>query len=133
MSSASAVEAAPAAALRLFARMLSLSAAAFRLAPGERVVGPMRRGLKIAKQRRVGLSGGPLRCVLMQFDLAVVAGECGVALESLLDAGDPEEAGKRTRATYLARAALALWSASASARSGGALWLPQTAAQGARP
>ncbi|CAM5768527.1 helix-turn-helix transcriptional regulator [Bosea minatitlanensis] len=41
-------QAAPATALQFFSDSLSLSAGAFPVASGERIVGPMRRGLKIA-------------------------------------------------------------------------------------
>lgn len=109
-------QAAPATALQFFSDGLSLSAGAFPVASGERIVGPMRRGLKIAVlldglqsleldnrpaltiegpavliaansgehlQRRTGITGGALRCAIMQLELDFVEQEFSVPMQRL--------------------------------------------------
>lgn len=112
--------------LKLFSQQLSLSAGRFPVPAGERVVGPMRRGLKIAimldgrqrlelddrpavtidgpallvaantgdhVQQRTGLSGGTVRCALMQFDVDFVEREFAAPMEKLFALAGTQDAG----------------------------------------
>lgn len=148
MPSVPIAQVAPVAGMQLFSRNLSLSAGTFCIEPGERVVGPMRRGLKIGvmldgrqslavddqppvtidgpalliaansgdhQQRRVGLSGGQQRCVLMQFNLDFIAREFGVALERLLEGSVRRDAGLWVRPAAPAMRSVAVQMAQASA------------------
>lgn len=106
----------PATPLQLFSDNLALSAGAFPVTSGERIIGPMRRGLKIAVmldgrqslelddrppltiegpalliaantgehvQQRTGITGGSLRCALMQLELNFVEQEFSVPMKRL--------------------------------------------------
>lgn len=134
--------------LQLFSQNLSLSAGVSSIVEGERIVGPMRRGLKVAvmldgrqslslddrptvmiggpallvaansgdhEQQRISLTGGPLRYALMQFDLDFVATELGVALETLFDLVNLNDAGFWVRPASATLRALALQMAGCSA------------------
>lgn len=123
-------QAAPATALQFFSDGLSLSAGAFPVASGERIVGPMRRGLKIAVlldglqsleldnrpaltiegpavliaansgehvQRRTGISGGALRCAIMQLELDFVEQEFSVPMRRLFALAGSADAGAWVR------------------------------------
>jgi len=112
--------------LKLFSGQLSLSAGYFPAPEGERVVGPMRRGLKIAVmldgqqslelddrppvlvdgpallvtansgdhlQQRTGLTGGMIRCALMQFDLDFVEREFSAPMAKLFALAGTQDAG----------------------------------------
>lgn len=125
----------------LFSRQLSLSAGYFPVPEGERIVGPMRRGLKIAVmldgrqsleiddrpavlvrgpallvaanggdhvQQRTGLSGGVVRCVLMQFDLDFVEREFEAPMQQLFALAGAEDAGIWVRPADADLCALAL-------------------------
>jgi AraC family transcriptional activator of pyochelin receptor len=116
----------PLVGLSLFSSQLSLSAGRFAMPEGERVVGPMRRGLKIAVmldgrqslelddqppvsvegpalviaanagdhlQQRTGLTGGMIRCALMQFDLDFIEREFAAPMEKLFALAGAEDAG----------------------------------------
>jgi AraC family transcriptional activator of pyochelin receptor len=123
-------QAAPATALQLFSNSLFLSAGAFPVASGEPVVGPMRRGLKIAVmldgrqslaldnrppltiegpavliaansgehvQRRTGITGGPLRCAIMQLELDFIEQEFSVPMRRLFALAGSADAGAWVR------------------------------------
>ncbi len=127
--------------LPLFSQQLSLSAGTFPVPEGERVVGPMRRGLKIAVmldgrqsleidnqpavvvrgpallvaanggdhvQQRTGLSGGEVRCVLMQFDLDFVEREFAAPMQQLFALAGAGDAGVWVRPADAELCALAL-------------------------
>lgn len=121
---------APATALQLFSDSLFLSAGAFPVTSGERIVGPMRRGLKIAVlldgrqsleldnhppltiegpalliaansgdhvQQRTGITGGWLRCAIMQLELDFVEDEFSVPMERLFALAGAADAGAWVR------------------------------------
>lgn len=125
----------------MFSRQLLLSAGTFPNPEGERIVGPMRRGLKIAVmldgrqsleiddkpavmvrgpallvaanggdhlQQRTGLSGGTVRCVLMQFDLDFVEREFAAPMQQLFALAGAEDAGIWVRPADADLCALAL-------------------------
>jgi AraC family transcriptional activator of pyochelin receptor len=127
--------------LPLFSQQLSLSAGTFPNPEGERIVGPMRRGLKIAVmldgrqslelddrpavlvrgpallvaansgdhvQQRTGLSGGEVRCVLMQFDLDFVEREFAAPMQQLFALAGAGDAGIWVRPADADLCALAL-------------------------
>jgi AraC family transcriptional activator of pyochelin receptor len=125
----------------LFSQQLSLSAGTFPIPEGERIVGPMRRGLKIAvmldgrqsleiddrpalmvrgpallvaanggdhMQQRTGVSGGVVRCVLMQFDLDFVEREFAAPMQQLFALAGAGDAGIWVRPANADLCALAL-------------------------
>ncbi len=125
----------------LFSQQLSLSAGTFPIPEGERIVGPMRRGLKIAVmldgrqsleiddrpalmvrgpallvaakggdhlQQRTGVSGGVVRCVLMQFDLDFVEREFAAPMQQLFALAGAGDAGIWVRPADADLCALAL-------------------------
>lgn len=127
--------------LPLFSQQLSLSAGTFPVPEGERIVGPMRCGLKIAvmldgrqsleiddrpalmvrgpallvaanggdhMQQRTGVSGGVVRCVLMQFDLDFVEREFAAPMQQLFALAGAGDAGIWVRPADADLCALAL-------------------------